>query len=139
MSLNIVVSQNASVPKRATDGSAGYDLCASEDMTIEPGNIAKIALGLKVSLPPETCGQILPRSGFTTKKGGLVITGTIDGDYTGELSVMMFNFGKEPLIIEKGMRIAQLIIISIVTPDVKLVEKLEETSRTGGFGSTGIF
>ncbi len=138
MSFKIVTSQNLR-PKRATAGSAGYDLFADEDMKIEPGDIAKIALGLKVSLPPETCGQILPRSGFTTKKRGLVITGTIDNDYTGELSVMMINFGVEPLIIKKGMRIAQLVIISIVTPDVKLVEKLEETSRIGGFGSTGMF
>ncbi len=139
MSFKVVVSQNAYIPKRATDGSAGYDLCANEDMKIESGDIAKIVLGIKVSLPPGTCGQILPRSGFTTKEKGLVVTGTIDGDYTGELSVMMLNFGREPLNIEKGMRIAQLVIISIVTPDVKLVEKLRETSRIGGFGSTGIF
>nr|QBK92544.1 MAG: dUTP diphosphatase [Pithovirus LCPAC401] len=139
MSFKVVVSQNASVPKRATSDSAGYDLFANEDMKIESGDIAKIVLGIKISLPPGTCGQILPRSGFTTKERGLVITGTIDSDYTGELGVMMINFGVKPLIIEKGMRIAQLVIISIVTPDVTLVEKLEETSRKGGFGSTGMF
>nr|QBK92964.1 MAG: dUTP diphosphatase [Pithovirus LCPAC403] len=98
-----------------------------------------INFSIKVSLPPETCGQILPRSGFTIKEKCLVVTGTIDGDYTDELSIMMVNFGLEPLNIKKGMRIAQLVIISIVTPDITLVEKLEKTSRTGGFGSTDIF
>ena len=137
-----IISEDATVPKRATDGSAGYDLYASEDRLIYSNSAnkpSKIKIGISVSIPRGTCGKICPRSGFTVRTGVLVVNGTVDSDYRGELSVMMINYDKEPFAITKGMRIAQLVIVKISTPEVEIIDKLEETSRKGGFGSTGMY
>nr|QBK93431.1 MAG: dUTP diphosphatase [Pithovirus LCPAC404] len=134
----VFLLDGASVPVRKTKGSAGYDLYCYEYIEIHPGEIGKVRTGIKISIPIFTCGRISPRSGFTMKNKALVVSGTIDADYTGEVCIMIFNLGNEILKIEKNTRIAQLVLMVIATPDIIIAVSLNETARSEkGFGSTG--
>jgi dUTP pyrophosphatase len=109
-------------------------------MTIAPGAYAMIPTGIALALPPGIEGQVRPRSGLAAKHGVTVLNspGTIDADYRGEVNVLLVNHGKAPFLVERGMRIAQLVIASVALASVHIVEKLSETDRgSGGFGSTG--
>lgn len=144
MILNIKkLTEKASVPFRATEGSAGMDLkaCLDEDIIIEPGQRELIPTGLAISLPSaDYVAYIYARSGLAVKLGITLsnCVGVIDSDYRGELKVGLINLSNEPYTINDGERIAQLVIAPVVIPLINVVDELDETERsTGGFGSTG--
>ncbi|MBU1108832.1 MAG: dUTP diphosphatase [Candidatus Riflebacteria bacterium] len=129
-----------SIPAQATSGSAGYDLCASQQVLIKAGSYARIPTGLRLSMPAGIEGQVRPRSGLAAKHGITVLNapGTIDSDYRGEVCVLLINHGQEDFLIEPGMRIAQLVFARITTVDFVKTDSLDESDRgEGGFGSTG--
>ncbi|EFL88232.1 dUTP diphosphatase [Ahrensia sp. R2A130] len=128
------------LPAYETAGSAGFDLKAAEDLTIEPGERALVATGLAMALPSGHEGQVRPRSGLAVKHGITVLNspGTVDEDYRGEVKVPLINHGHEAFVITRGMRIAQMVVAPVVQVDVAEVDELDDTSRgSGGFGSTG--
>lgn len=139
---------NAKFPTRATAGSAGYDLYTYTSGKIEPRNYAIVDTKISIKLPINTCGLIWPRSGLSAKYGIETGAGVIDNDYTGEVKVILHNHSDKLFTYEQGMRIAQLLITPIVTPNIEIFsdtddskeEKEEENTRQdGGFGSTGLY
>ena len=137
------LSKTASIPKYETAGSSGMDLAADIDEKIEikPGDTQIIPTGLSVSIPQEFEIQIRPRSGLAAKHQLSVLNtpGTIDADYRGEIKVILINLGKKSFIVEKGLRIAQMVLCPLVKAKIKEVETLDGTKRgSGGFGSTGV-
>ena len=137
------LSKNISLPKYETDGSSGMDIAANieNEIEIKPGKSAIIPTGLAVSIPKNYEIQIRPRSGLAAKNQISVLNtpGTIDADYRGELKVILINLGEKTFKIEKGLRIAQMILCPVIKATLKEVDALEETGRgAGGFGSTGI-
>jgi len=137
------LSKTASIPKYETAGSSGMDLAADIDEKIEikPGDTQIIPTGLSVSIPLEFEIQIRPRSGLAAKHQLSVLNtpGTIDADYRGEIKVILINLGKKSFIVEKGLRIAQMVLCPLVKAKIKEVETLDGTTRgSGGFGSTGV-
>lgn len=130
------------LPTYATPLSAGMDLSAAleEAIELDSGERALVPTGLAIALPAGYEAQIRPRSGLALKHGVTVLNtpGTIDADYRGEIKVILINHGKDPFIIERGMRIAQMVVERHETIDWDIVENLEESERgEGGFGSTG--
>jgi dUTP pyrophosphatase len=132
------------LPAHATARSSGLDLRAAvpEDapLTLAPGQFALVPTGLQIALPPGTEGQVRPRSGLAARHGVTVLNspGTIDADFRGECQVILINHGREPFVIERGERIAQLVVARYVPVRFERVEALEGTARgAGGFGSTG--
>ena len=137
------LSREVSLPRYETDGSSGLDLAAFIDKNIEikPGKSEIIPTGLAVAIPNNFEIQIRPRSGLAAKNQISVLNtpGTIDSDYRGELKVILINLSNEIFIVEKGLRIAQMILCPVVKAKLKEVESLEDTKRgSGGFGSTGV-
>lgn len=131
------------LPKYATQGSSGMDLCADveQDVVLSPGDIKLISSGIYLSIPEGYEAEIRPRSGLALKHGvSLVNTpGTIDSDYRGLLSLIVINHGKEPFRVKRGDRIAQMVIKEVIRADIELREGLDETARSGGgFGHTGV-
>lgn len=132
------------IPKKATKGSAGFDLRADllvDNITINPGESCLVNTGTSLELPEGTCAMVLPRSGLALKKSITIPNspGLIDSDYRGDICVILRNEGTEPFVVEDGDRIAQLIIVSFISPSWISVDELSQTSRnTGGFGSTGV-
>ena len=136
------LSKNISLPKYETDGSSGMDLSANIEKEIEiaPGKTSIIPTGLALAIPKNFEIQIRPRSGLAAKNQISVLNtpGTIDADYRGELKVILVNLGKNTFRIEKGLRIAQMVLCPVIRAKLKEVDTLEETERgTSGFGSTG--
>jgi dUTP pyrophosphatase len=128
------------LPAYATEGAAGMDVLAAEDVTLAPGARHAVATGLAVAIPHGFEIQVRPRSGLALKHGVTVpnTPGTIDSDYRGELKVIMINHGAEPFEIRRGDRIAQLVLAPVVQATWLKVDELDETARgEGGFGSTG--
>ena len=128
------------LPEYATDGAAGMDVLAAEDVTLAPGARHAVATGLAVAIPPGYEIQVRPRSGLALKHGITVpnTPGTIDSDYRGELKVILINLGGEDFAIRRGDRIAQLVLAPVVRASWLKVDELDETLRgEGGFGSTG--
>lgn len=130
------------LPTYATDSSAGMDLTAALEEAIElaSGERMLIPTGLSMALPAGYEAQVRPRSGLALKHGITVLNtpGTIDADYRGEIGVILINLGQEPFTIERGMRIAQMVIARHEKVAWEVVEDLDDTSRgAGGFGSTG--
>ncbi len=130
------------LPAYQTGGSAGLDLAADIDapITLLPGARALVPTGLAIALPPGHEGQVRPRSGLALRHGVTVLNapGTVDEDYRGELGVVLANHGAEPFVVERFMRIAQLVVAPVTRVVVLLVEELETTARgAGGYGSTG--
>ena len=119
------------------------DLSANIETTISisPGSTAIIPTGLSVSIPKGYEIQIRPRSGLAARNKISVLNtpGTIDADYRGEIKVILINLGKENFIVEKGLRIAQMVVSPVIQVELKEVDELENTARgEGGFGSTGV-
>ncbi len=136
------VREGAIIPKQATAGSAGYDLCACIDVpqTIEPGERCVFPSGLAAEIPAGTAGFVFTRSGLGIKKGIHVTNGVgvIDSDYRGEIRIGLHNLSAEPYTVQPGERIAQMIIMPYFAPVIEEVTSLTETDRgAGGFGSTG--
>lgn len=130
-------------PSYATSQSAGMDLTAAleEAFDIGPGERALIPTGLTLALPDGYEAQIRPRSGLAVKHGITVLNtpGTIDSDYRGEVKVVLINHGKEPFTVERGMRIAQMVVEKYTHVSWNLVKELDDGGDRGdgGFGSTG--
>jgi len=131
------------LPAYATEGSAGMDLRAAvkETITLKPGEFRLVPTGLLVSVPEGYEAQIRPRSGLALKYGiGMVnAPGTIDSDYRGEVGIIMINWGMEPFLINRGDRIAQMLISRVCRAGIEEVEELGTTGRgEGGFGHSGV-
>ena len=131
----------ARLPMRQTPGSAGYDLYADvEELTIQPGEICRIPTGIAIAIGDiYTAAFISARSGIASKFGvsPANCVGVIDSDYRGEIQVPLMNHGKEPFVIRRGDRIAQLLFAPVFLPELLECESLDETARgAGGFGST---
>ena len=133
------LSEFATMPVRGSPLAAGFDLAAAYDTVIPAGGkgIAKTDLAMKI---PTTCyGRIAPRSGLAWKKHIDVGAGVIDADYRGNVGVVLFNHGKEDLVVQRGDRVAQLVLERISMMPCQEVEDLDATERgAGGFGSTGV-
>jgi dUTP pyrophosphatase len=129
------------LPARQTEGSSGYDVCSAEgDFVLDPGERRAVSTGLRMELPPELECQVRPRSGLALRHGVTLpnTPATIDPDFRGELKVILWNAGPEPVTIHRGMRIAQLVFARFETPLLVEANQLGETGRgSGGFGSTG--
>ena len=136
------LSKEVSLPKYETTGSSGMDLSANIDtnISIDPGKTAIIPTGLAISIPKGFEVQIRPRSGLAAKQKITVLNtpGTIDADYRGEIKVILINLSENSFIVERGLRIAQMVVCPVVQAQLKEVNDLSETERgKGGFGSTG--
>ena len=135
------LAADAVLPRYAHEGDAGLDVFSSEAVEIAPGESASVPTGIVVELPPGTEAQIRPRSGLAARHRVTVLNapGTIDAGYRGELRVLLINHGRETFRIDKGMRVAQMIVAPVLRADVREVEEVSETARgAGGFGSTGL-
>lgn len=133
---------NAKIPTYGTAYSAGADLyvCLEKPIVIQPGRTEFLPTGLSIAVPNGYAGLIFARSGFSTKRGLAPANkvGVIDADYRGPVMVALHNHGDIPQTVEPGDRIAQLVVVPVLAPEMELVEELDATERgTGGFGSTG--
>ncbi|HEX3874375.1 MAG TPA: dUTP diphosphatase [Solirubrobacteraceae bacterium] len=132
---------DAILPTRAYDGDAGFDLYAAEPARLEPGMRAQVATGVAVEIPAGQAGLVLPRSGLAAKHGITLVNapGLIDSGYRGELRVLLLN--TDPIAafeVAAGDRIAQLVLVDVLTPELTEVAELGSTERAGrGFGSSG--
>jgi dUTP pyrophosphatase len=132
------LAYEARLPTRGSGGAVGYDLYSIDTVVIPPKHRALLSTGIAVVLPPGVYGRVAPRSSLALKYGIQVGAGVIDPDYTGEVKVILFNHGHADFEVNKGDRIAQLILEKCDTPEVVEIGFLEETERgAGGFGSTG--
>lgn len=131
------------LPCYETTQSAGMDLraCINENVVLKPNERKLIKTGLSIALPKDYEAQIRPRSGLALKNGITVLNapGTIDADYRGEIGIILINLGNEDFTIERGMRIAQMVISPVIQAELIEICELDETKRgCGGFGSTGV-
>lgn len=131
------------LPAYATLAAAGMDLAAAvtEDLWLQPGQRALVPTGIAIALPSGWEAQVRPRSGLALKYGITVLNspGTIDADYRGEIQIILGNLGEQSVVIQRGMRIAQLVVAPVSQVTWQRVEILPETERgSGGFGHTGV-
>ena len=130
---------NAALPKRGTEGAAGYDISSAQEIVIPAKGKAVVKTGLSISFPPGMYARIAPRSGLAVKKFIDVGAGVVDSDYRGEIGVVLFNHSDSDFQVRQGDRIAQLILEKNAVPIVQEVQELGDTERgDGGYGSTGI-
>lgn len=137
-------SEGLDLPSYETDQSAGMDLRAAipdgEPIKLAPGQRALVPTGLQIALPAGHEGQVRPRSGLAVRNGVTVLNspGTIDADYRGEVKIILVNLGEQSFVIQRGERIAQLVVAKHERVEWEAVEELAETERgAGGFGHTG--
>ncbi|MDB5332751.1 MAG: deoxyuridine 5-triphosphate nucleotidohydrolase [Phycisphaerales bacterium] len=135
-------SEGLPLPVKMTGQSAGFDLAAAvtEPAILQPGDIRVIPCGFAMALPPGYEAQVRPRSGLSSRHGVTLVNtpGTIDSDYRGEVRVPLINLGREPFTVERGMRIAQMVIVPVPEVILEEAEELDATERgDGGFGHTG--
>jgi len=128
--------------KKMTPGSSGFDIVAAckDRIVVEPGRAVLVPAGFRLSIPEGFEAQVRPRSGLALKNSISILNapGTIDSDYRGEVKVILFNFGKENFVVERGDRIAQLVFSRVGDVEIVEVSALDETARgSGGFGHTG--
>lgn len=136
--MKVKLDPGAMMPIRAHDTDAGLDLYAMEDATIPPRGIATFDTGVHVAIPAGYVGLLTSKSGLMAK--GITSRGTIDCGFTGAIQAVLFNHRKTEVRIQKCQKITQLVIVPCLTPDLEMVDSLEETERgSGGFGSTGKF
>ncbi len=148
MKLTVEVAREAGtedlpLPAYQSQHASGMDLLAAVEkpLTIAPGKRALVPTGLFVAVPPGYEAQVRARSGLAVKQGICVLNGpgTVDADYRGEVGVILANLGDQAFTIERGMRIAQMVIAPVVQVELAKVDKLPETGRgAGGFGSSGV-
>lgn len=137
----IIAEEEDLIPVYATEGAAGADVRANikENVVIPAGEIAIIPTGIKVSLPAGYEIQVRPRSGLAAKFGVTVLNtpGTVDADYRGEIKVILINHGKQSFVVEPKMRIAQIVVASVMQVEFALGELTATARKEGGFGHTG--
>ena len=137
------LAEDVELPRRETEGSAGYDLRAHLEapLEVQPGAWAMVPTGLGAEIPAGLAGMVFSRSGLGTKHGMVVAqgVGVIDSDYRGEIKVPLRNMGEKPYAVQPGERIAQLVLLPVQLLPVEEVQELTHTQRgQGGFGSTGL-
>jgi len=135
------VHPDAVLPSYAHPGDAGMDVRSVADLEIAPGGRALVPTGLVMALPPGYEAQVRPRSGLALKRGVTVLNtpGTIDEGYRGEVGVILANFGDEPFAVNKGDRIAQIVVAPVTRAEIVETSEVDGTDRgAGGFGSTGV-
>jgi dUTP pyrophosphatase len=136
----VLLHPAAEPPAQSRPGDAGYDLRCVEPFVLAPGERATVPTGVAVAVPEGCAGLVVPRSGLASRHGISVVNGPglIDPEYRGEVRVVLVNLGAETYHGEPGDRIAQLLLVPCLTPEVRVVEALAETQRgTAGFGSSG--
>ena len=143
LKLNPSSDPDVPLPQYMTAHAAGMDVAAAvaAPETLLPGKIKLIPTGFAMAIPPGFEAQIRPRSGLAVKHGIGIINspGTIDADYRGEVKIALINMGEDPFVINRGDRIAQMVIKKVYQAQLEVVDKLSETDRsTGGFGHTGL-
>ncbi|MBL8807933.1 MAG: dUTP diphosphatase [Rhodospirillales bacterium] len=131
------------LPAYATPGAAGLDLLAAvaDPVELAPGDVRLVPTGISIALPPGFEAQVRPRSGLALKHGLTLLNspGTIDADYRGEVGAILVNHGRAPFRVERGMRIAQLVVARVAQASLRERDALDATARAaGGFGSTGV-
>ena len=127
-------------PARAYEGDGGVDLRAASPVRLEPRERATVPTGMAVAIPEGHAGLVVPRSGLASRHGIGVVNapGLIDSGYRGEIAVILVNHGSDPVEVERGDRIAQLVVIPVVTQEFVEVDELPSSTRgEDGFGSTG--
>ena len=134
--------QGLPLPARMTAHAAGFDVCAAvaDRAVIEPGAILVVPCGFAMAVPPGHEAQMRPRSGLSSRHGVTLVNtpGTIDADYRGEVMVPLINHGTAPFTVERGMRIAQMLVLPVPPVELVEVDDLDATGRgAGGFGHTG--
>lgn len=139
----MVGCEDISLPTYMSELAAGMDLFAAvqEPVNVLPGDWSAVSTGFSIAIPPGYEAQIRPRSGLALRHGISLMNspGTIDADYRGEVKVIVVNHGKEPFLINRGDRIAQMVIHRVYAGCFEVVENLPETKRSdGGFGHTGV-
>ena len=143
MSLRVPVQQLDAalpLPAYARDGDAGLDLYAAETVTLAPGARALVPTGIALAIPPGFAGLVLPRSGLALRHGVTILNtpGLIDAGYRGEVKALLINHGQEPVTLNRGDRIAQLVVQRVEQVTLAPVDALAPSARGGGgFGSTG--
>src|SRR5688572_30351412 len=135
-------AQGLPLPTRMSLQAAGFDLAAAVPgpVTLEPGEIRVVPCGFSMSIPPGYEAQVRPRSGLASRSGITLVNtpGTIDSDYRGEVMVPLINLGRSAFVVERGMRVAQMVIVPVPPIQIVEVDDLDATDRgTGGFGHTG--
>jgi dUTP pyrophosphatase len=135
--MKIKLDDGAIVPERAHKADAGLDLFSPIRKVIRSNDWESIDTGVHVEIPKGYVGMITSKSGLMAKDG-ITSRGTIDSGYTGSIKAVLFNHSRKDYIVEKGQKITQLVLMPIITPEVEIVDSLEETERgSKGFGSTG--
>ncbi|CAB1241924.1 dUTP diphosphatase [Clostridium sp. MT-14] len=135
------INPEAKIPFYAHSGDAGLDLFSVQKILIRPMERKLVSTGIKIQLPANTEAQVRPRSGLALKYGITLLNspGTVDEGYRGEIKVLMINLGEEPFLVEKGMKIAQMVVKPVEQVSVEEVDRLSDTDRgQEGFGSTGM-
>jgi dUTP diphosphatase len=140
--MRLASGEGLALPTRMTAQAAGFDLPAAvaEPVVLRPGDIRLVPCGFAMALPPGYEAQVRPRSGLASRHGVTLVNtpGTIDSDYRGEVQVPLINLGRQDFTVERGMRVAQMLVLPV--PPVRLIEvdELDATDRgAGGFGHTG--
>lgn len=137
--MKIVLDNGAVMPTRAHPQDAGLDLYTPEDFTVQGKDSAVVDTGVHIAIPEGYVGFVKSKSGLMVKND-ITTDGTVDAGYTGSIMVKLFNHGYDDKDFFKGQKIAQLVILPIITPELEVVDKLEDTERgDGGFGSSGAF
>jgi dUTP pyrophosphatase len=135
--MKVMLDQGAKIT-RAHELDAGYDLYSREDAVIFPNSSGKFDTGVHVEIPAGYVGFLKSKSGLNVKSG-IQSEGVIDAGYTGSICVKLYNHGAHAVEIKKGQKISQIVFLPIITPELELVDSLEETERgCNGFGSTGL-
>lgn len=135
----VKLGPRGTLPTKGTEESAGYDLYAACDLSIDPGQVRAVPLDIYTEIPKGYYGRIADRSGLAFKSGLTVLGGVIDCDYRGEWKVLIHNTQEEWYLVEKGQRIAQVVLTPCANFPVSEAGRLSDTARgSGGFGSTGV-
>jgi len=135
--------QDVPAPRYMSEHASGMDVCAAcdGDVTIAPGDVKLIPCGFYMAVPVGCEAQMRPRSGLALKHGIVLPNspGTIDADYRGEVCVIVANVGSDVFTVQRGMRIAQMVIAPVTRVETAMVDELDDTARgQGGFGHTGV-
>lgn len=134
-----LLDQNATIPTRGSNESAGYDLYCLDEVIVNYGEIVKVKTGISMEIPKGYWGNIRDRSGLAVKNGIHIVAGVIDSDYRGEIIVAITKLTEGSFMCPKKSRIAQMVITPYISPEINVVDDLSDTIRNmGGFGSTGI-
>lgn len=139
--MNVVLTDGAELPRYAHDGDAGFDLCITEDVRLEPNASAVCGLGFACEIPSGCVGLVFPRSGLGAHYGVTLrnSVGVIDSGYRGEVCAPLVNLSCDTVFLPKGSRVCQMVVVLFVPCDLVKVASLTDTERgTDGFGSTGI-